>query len=86
MEGFLNTVTERIRRAREERTRAELGKAISQGIKDKVKIKEEITSPSTSSTSNQCSISLVNQGKQINRTEGPKVFHLANLSLFDKIL
>ena len=75
MEGFLNTVTERIRRAREERTRAELRKAISQGTKEKVEIKEESTSPSTSSPSNQCSVSAVSQGKQKYRNERKKVFH-----------
>ena len=82
----MHSVQANITKAREDRTRAELRKAISQGTKDKVVIKEEISSPSTSSPSNQCSISSVNQGKQINGTEGPKVFHLANLSLFDKIL
>ena len=82
----MQSVQANITKAREDRTRAELRKAISHGTKEKVEIKEEITSASTCSQSKQSSISSLNQGKQINRTEGPKVFHLANLSLFDKIL
>ncbi len=85
-ERLMNSLKERIAKAREERTRAETSKPISKDTKDKLVIKEEITSPSTCCQSNHSSVSSVIQGKQINRTEGPKVFHLANLSLFDKIL
>ena len=85
-ERLMHSLKERISKAREDSKRAELSKPFSMDTKDKMKIKEEITSPSTSSPSNHCSISSVNQGKQINRAEGPNVFHLTNLSLFDKIL
>ena len=85
-ERLMHSLKERIARAREKPTIAETRKPSSQGTKEKVAIKEELPSASTCSQSKQSSISSVNQGKQINRTEGPKVFHLANLSLFDKIL
>ncbi len=82
----MHALKERISKAREDTKRAEMSKPFSRDTKDKVKIKEEITSASTCSQSKQSSVSSENQGKKINRTEGPKVFHLAKLSLFDKIL
>ncbi len=86
MERLRQSVKERIRRALEERTRAETRKPISQGTKDKVEIKEEISSRSTCPQSNQSSVSSVSQGKQNNRKERTKVFQFAVLSLFDNIL
>ena len=85
-ERLMHSLKERIARAREEPTIAKTSKPISQITKEKVEIKEEITSASTCSQSKQSPVSSVNQGKQINRTEGPKVFHLANIYLFEKIL
>ena len=85
-ERLMHSLKEMISKAREDSKRAELSKPFSMDKKDKVKIKEEITSASTCSQSKQSSVSSVNQAKQINRTEGPNVFLLANLSLFDKIL
>ncbi len=70
----MQSVKQRITKAREERTSADTNKPNSWEEKDKVRIKEEITSASTCSQSNQSSVSSVNQGKQINRTEGPKGF------------
>ena len=86
MKRLMQSVQANITKAREERTSAETNKPNSREAKDKVRIKEESTSASTCSQSNQSSVSSVNQGKQINRTEGPKVFHLAKLSFFDKVL
>ena len=71
----MHALKERISKAREDTKRAEMSKPFSRDTKDKVKIKEEITSPSTSSPSNQCSISSVPQAKQNNRKERTKVFH-----------
>ena len=82
----MHSLKERITKAREERTRAETSKPISKDTKDKLLIKEEITSSSTCCQSNHSSVSSVIQEKQINRTEGPNVFHLPNLSLFEKTL